>query len=223
MNWVDIIIVIVLAIGLVKGLANGFVRGIFGIAALVLGVVLAAGNYEQVTEVLFSRLQIGAQGQMILGFLVVFVVVLILVSVVGRIIAKALKLASLGWMDRLAGGLLGLIMACVFTGVLLLLVVMAGLQSNTGVARSIVAPTVIGVMDTIVAYAPDVARDMIDEHYLELRVEWEKAKREPPPEEEEGEEEQSVALIYSEPRVTAGVPALDLTVGKRTGVAAGGA
>ncbi len=223
MNWVDIIIVIVLAIGLGKGLANGFVRGIFGIAALVLGIVVAAGNYEQVTEVLFSRLQIGAQGQMILGFLVVFVVVLILVSVVGRIIAKALKLASLGWMDRLAGGLLGLIMACVFTGVLLLLVVMAGLQSNTGVARSIVAPTVIGVMDTIVAYAPDVARDMIDEHYLKLRVEWEKAKREPPPEEEEGEEEQSVALIYSEPRVTAGVPALDLAVGNRTGVAAGGA
>ncbi len=222
MNWVDIIIVIVLATGLVKGLANGFVRGIFGIAALVLGVVVAAGNYEQVTEVLFSRLQIGAQGQMILGFLVVFVVVLILVSVVGRIIAKALKLASLGWMDRLAGGLLGLIMACVFTGVLLLLVVMAGLQGNTGVARSIVAPTVIGVMDTIVAYAPDVARDMIDEHYLELRVEWEKAKREPP-REEEGEEEQSVALIYSEPRITAGVPALDFTVGNRTGVAAGGA
>jgi len=223
MNWVDIIIVIVLAIGLGKGLANGFVRGIFGIAALVLGIVVAAGNYEQVTEVLFSRLQIGAQGQMILGFLVVFVIVLILVSVVGRIISKALKLASLGWMDRLAGGLLGLIMACVFTGVLLLLVVMAGLQSNTGVSRSIVAPTVIGVMDTIVAYAPDVARDMIDEHYLKLRVEWEKAKRETPPEDEEGEEEQSVALVYPEPRAAAGVPAFDLMVGDRVGVAACGA
>ena len=225
MNWVDIIIVIVLAIGLGKGLANGFVRGIFGIAALVLGIVVAAGNYEQVTEVLFSRLQIGAQGQMILGFLAVFVLVLILVSVVGRIIAKALKLASLGWMDRLAGGLLGLIMACVFTGVLLLLVVMAGLQGNTGVARSVVAPAVIGVMDTIVAYAPDVAREMIDEHYLKLRVEWEKARREGPREdkEKEDEEAQSVALIYPARQATAGVQAFGLTVGDRIGVATGGA
>ncbi len=195
MNWVDIIIVIVLAVGLGKGLANGFVRGIFGIAALVLGIVIAAGNYEQVVEVLFSRLQIGADGQAILGFLLVFVVVHILVSVLGRIVAKALKLAHLGWMDRLAGGVLGLVMASIFTGVVLLLVVMAGLQANTGVARSVVAPTVIRVTDTIVAFAPDVAREMVEEHYVKLRLEWEKAKREAPPSEgEEGEEEQSVAL-----------------------------
>ena len=223
MNWVDIIVVIILAIGLGKGLANGFVRGIFGIAALVLGIVIAAGNYEQVTEVLFSRLQIGAQGQAILGFMLVFVIVLILVSVVGRIIAKALKLASLGWLDRLAGGILGLVMACLFTGVLLLLVVMAGLQSNTGVARSVVAPTIIGVMDTIVAYAPDVTRDMIDEHYIKLRLEWEKARREAPREEGEGEERQSVALIEVGPQATAGWPALGPAIGNHTGVTAGGA
>lgn len=221
MNWVDIIIVIILALGLGKGLANGFVRGIFGIAALVLGIVVAAGNYEQVTEVLFSRLQIGSQGQAILGFLLVFVIVMILVTVVGRIIAKALKLASLGWMDRLAGGILGLVMSCVFTGVLLLLVVMAGMQSNTGVARSVVAPTVIGVMDTIVVYAPDVAREMIDEHYVKLRLEWEKARREAPPEGEEGEEARSVALIHTAPRAAVGSTALGLPVVDCIGAAAG--
>ena len=195
MNWVDVIIVIILAIGLIKGLTNGFVRGLFGLAALVLGVMVAAANYQQVTDVLFSRLQIDPQGQAILGFLLVFVIVLILVSVVGRIIAKALKLASLGWMDRLAGGVLGIVMACLFTGVLLLLVVMAGLQTNTGVARSTVAPTVVGVMDTVVTYAPDVAREMIDEHYVKLRLEWEKARREAPSEEEEDDEEGRVAAI----------------------------
>jgi membrane protein required for colicin V production len=199
MNWVDIIIVIILAIGLGKGLANGFVRGLFGIAALVLGIIIAAGNYQQVAEVLFSRLQVGEQGQAILGFLLVFVIVLILVSVIGRIIAKALKLASLGWMDRLAGGILGVLMACVFTGVVLLVVVMAGLHTNTGVARSVVAPTVIGVMDTMVTYAPDVARVMIEENYVKLRLEWEKARREAPAEDEEGEEEQNVALLDTAP------------------------
>lgn len=189
MNWVDIIILIILAVGLGKGLANGFVRGLFGLAALVLGIMIAASHYERVTELLFSKLEVGAQGQAILGFLLVFVVVMFLVSVVGRIISKALKLASLGWLDRLAGGLLGLVMACVFTGVILLLVVMAGFQTNTGVAHSTVAPTVIRVMDTAVAFAPDGVRDMIDEHYVKLRLEWEKARQEAPPEDEEGEEE----------------------------------
>jgi len=94
MNWVDIIILIILAIGLFKGLGNGFVRGLFGLAALVLGVMLAAAHSEQVTELVFSRLQIDPQGQALLGFLLVFVVVLILVSVIGRVISKALKLAA---------------------------------------------------------------------------------------------------------------------------------
>ncbi len=189
MNWVDIIILIILATGLVKGLTNGFVRGLFGLAALVLGIVIAAGNYERVTEILFSRLDVGPQVQAILGFLLVFVIVLILVSVVGGIISRALKLASLGWLDRLAGGILGVVMACVFTGVVLLLVVMAGLQSNTGVARSTVAPTVIRVMDTTVSFAPEAVKEMIQGHYVKLRLEWEKARREAPDKGEKGAEE----------------------------------
>lgn len=219
MNWVDIIILIVLAIGLVKGLANGFVRGLFGLAALVLGIMIAAAHYEQVTEVLFSRLEVGAQGQAILGFLLVFVIVLILVSVVGRILSKALKLASLGWLDRLAGGILGVVMACVFTGVLLLLVVMAGFQSNTGVARSTVAPTVISVMDTVVAFAPEGVREMIEEHYVKLRLEWEKSRREAPGEGKEGEEQtQNVVFLETARPLAGALPALC-----RVGVTASGA
>ncbi len=213
MNWVDIIIVIILAVGLGKGLANGFVRGIFGIAALVLGIVIAAANYEEVVNTLFSRLQIGADARAILGFLLVFVVVLILVSVVGRIIAKALKLVSLGWMDRLAGSVLGLLMASLFTGVVLLLVAMAGLQTNAGVARSVVAPMVIHVTDTVVVFAPDVARQMIEKHYVKLRLEWEKARREAPSKSEEGEEEQSVTLTNVAAPARAGWLGLGLAAG----------
>jgi len=220
MNWVDIIIVIILAVGLGKGLANGFVRGIFGIAALVLGIVIAAANYQEVVNTLFSRLQIGADARAILGFLLVFVVVLILVSVVGRIISKALKLASLRWMDRLAGGVLGLVIASLFTGVLLLIVGMAGLQANAGVARSVVAPMVIRVTDTIVVFAPDVAREMVEEHYVKLRREWEKARREAPSKNEEGEEERSVTLIDVAAPARAGWPALGFAAGESIEVTA---
>jgi membrane protein required for colicin V production len=202
MNWVDIIILIVLATGLFKGLANGFVRGLFGLAALVLGIMFAAGNYEQVSDILLSKLAIGQQWQQVLAFLIIFVITLVLVNVVGNIVSKALKLTSLGWLDRLAGGLLGLIMSCLFVGMLLLLVVMAGLHTNNGVARSAVSPTVISVMDTVVEYAPDAVREKIEGHYVKLRLEWERARREPPPEEGEdkgGEERQQVAAVHVSP------------------------
>jgi membrane protein required for colicin V production len=195
MNWVDIVIVVILVIGLFKGLSNGFVRGLFGLAALVFGIIVAAGNYEQVAEVLFSRLNVGEQAQAVLGFLLVFVIVMILITVVGRIIAKALKLASLGWMDRLAGGLLGIVMACLFIGAVLLVVAMAGFHTNTAVARSVTAPGVVSVVETVVVYAPDTAREMIEGNYVKLRIEWEKASQEPPPEEGEDEEDETVASV----------------------------
>jgi membrane protein required for colicin V production len=203
MNWVDIIILIVLAIGLFKGFGNGFVRGLFGLAAVVLGIMFAAGNYEQVAEVLLSRLAISEQWQSILAFLIIFVVTLILVNVVGKIISKALKLSALGWLDRLVGGVLGLIMSCLFIGMILMLLVMAGLHTNPGVARSTVAPTVIAVMDMVVRYAPETAREKIESQYVKLRLEWEKARQEPPEKEgdktEEGETVSALEAVVSPP------------------------
>jgi membrane protein required for colicin V production len=193
MNWVDIIIAVILVIGLARGFANGFVRGLFGLAALVLGIVIAAGNYEQVQDVMLSSLPVAGVMQSILAFMIVFVIVLLLVSIVGRLISKALKLASLGWLDRLAGAVLGVFMSCLFIAVLLLIVVMAGFEDTNGVARSKLSPHVIRVMDAVVAYAPGPARDVIDDHYLKLRVEWERESRRPPEEEQEAEPEEPEA------------------------------
>lgn len=186
----DIIIAVILVIGLARGFANGFVRGLFGLAALVLGIVIAAGNYEQVRNVLLSSLPMAGVMQSILAFLIVFVIVLVLVSIVGGLISKALKLASLGWLDRLAGGVLGLFMSCLFIAVLLLVVVMAGFEDTNGVARSKVAPHVVSVMDAAVVFAPEPAREVIDDHYLKLRVEWDRARRRPPEQEQEEEPEE---------------------------------
>lgn len=225
MNWVDIVIVVILAIGLFKGFGNGLVRGIFGLAAVGLGLLVAASNYEQVSEVLFSKLRAAPHWQDILAFLVIFVVALIIVNVLGNVISKALKLASLGWFDRVAGGLLGLVMACLFSGMVLLLVVMAGFHTNTGVTKSTVAPSVINVMDTVIGFAPEPAREMIEEHYVELRLQWEKARREAPKEEEgegEGESEgqsEEVSSALPDPAALAAV----LRTSPSAGVTARGA
>ncbi len=179
MNWVDVVLGAILFIGLVKGLANGFVRGLFGLVALVLGIMLAAANYEQVAELALTRLPLGEEGQAIIAFLLVFV------------ISNALKLASLGWLDRLAGGVLGVFISCLFVAVVLLVVVMAGFHTNGGVRRSQVAPAVISVMDGVVALAPEDVREKIEGQYVKLRLEWEKARKEVP--EESGDE--TVAVL----------------------------
>jgi membrane protein required for colicin V production len=199
MNWVDVIIVIILVIGLFKGLANGFVRGLFGLVALVAGIALAAGNYAQLRDALLFRLPATVQLQNIISFLLIFLVVLILISILGNIISRALKLAALGWIDRLAGGVLGLFMSSLFVGVLLLIVVMAGFQDVRAVARSTVAPGIVKVMDAAVAFAPAQARDRIEEQYLKLRLAWEKAREEPSEEEQQEETAASAGAEAGDP------------------------
>jgi membrane protein required for colicin V production len=207
MNWVDVVIVIILIIGLFKGLANGFVRGLFGLVALVLGIAIAAGYYAELREALLFRLPMGLQSQNIMSFLLIFLIVMLLVSILGNILSRALKLAALGWIDRLAGGVLGVFMACLFVGAILLVVVMAGFHENNAVARSTVAPAVVSVMDAAIVFAPEEARFRIEEQYLKLRAEWERARQEPE-EEEEGESEEGGTFASVLPPDRTGAPGL---------------
>jgi hypothetical protein len=80
-------------------------------------------------------------------------------------------------------------MSCLFVGVLLLVTVMAGFHEINAVARSTVAPSVVSVMDAAIVFAPEEARFRIEEQYLKLRAEWERAREEQ--EQEEGEEEEA--------------------------------
>lgn len=208
MNWVDIIIVIILIVGFAKGIGNGFVRGLFGLIALVLGIIVASTNYQQISELLLYRLPGGERLQDIIAFMLVFLIVLIVVSLIGNLVSKAFKLAALGWLDRLAGAFLGVFVSCLFVGFLLILVVIAGFHETNGVRRSTVAPVVVSVLDTAVAFAPQGVRDAIDEHYVKLRVEWEKARREPPEEEEEEEGETTALLPLGPPTLLTSACAL---------------
>ncbi|MCD4691241.1 CvpA family protein [bacterium] len=175
MNVVDLIIVIMLAVGFVSGLARGLVRTLFGLAALVLGVAAAAGSFGFVASTILTFVP-GERAAGIIAFILVFLVVFFAIAFVGKLIAKALKLVALGWLDRLAGGLLGVVLSSIAAGVLLLLVVLGGFHKNPALAVSGLAPKVLGVTDAIVTFIPGSVREGFDKEYRSLRSEWEEAR-----------------------------------------------
>jgi membrane protein required for colicin V production len=177
MNVTDVVIIVVLLIGFFSGIGRGFVRGILGLAALVVGIMIASGNYQRLADTALSFMP-GENGPEILSFVVIFLVVVLLVGLVGRIISRALREASLGWLDRLAGAILGIVVASVVLSVILLLAAMAGLEDQKLLAESRMAPRVIGVTDVVVSILPEDARMRIEEHYGKLRAKWEAAKEE---------------------------------------------
>lgn len=177
MNVTDVVIIVVLLIGFFSGIGRGFVRGLMGLVALVVGIMVASGTYQRLAGSALSFIP-GDKGPEIVSFAVIFLVVVLLVGLIGRIISRALRQVSLGWLDRLAGAILGIVVASVILSVILLVAAMADLEDQKLLAESRMAPRVIGVTDVVVSIFPADVRLRIEEHYGKLRSKWESVKRE---------------------------------------------
>ncbi|MDR3180918.1 MAG: CvpA family protein [Prevotellaceae bacterium] len=100
----DIVIAILLVIAFIAGVRKGIIRQVFGLAALLLGVYGAfrfskvAGHYLSEWFKVSGHL---AQG---ISFVVIFILILFVVILIGRLAAKLISLATLGSVDKILGG-----------------------------------------------------------------------------------------------------------------------
>jgi len=106
MTLVDWIIAIVLAVAVLGGAARGFLRSVFSLGGLLLGLVLAAWNYGLVAKWLVHVVRIAEVADAI-AFLLIAVVVMGVAGLVGSFLAKAMHQIGLGCLDRLAGAAFG--------------------------------------------------------------------------------------------------------------------
>jgi membrane protein required for colicin V production len=115
-DW-SILFVILVSVGLAA--SEGFFHQAFGIAGLIVGYLLAAWQYHRLAEWFAPNLKAPWVGE-IAAFVIVFVAVLIVAGVAGRIVRWAMKEAGLSVFDRILGGLLGLLKGALFVSVILM-------------------------------------------------------------------------------------------------------
>ncbi|HEY1903090.1 MAG TPA: CvpA family protein [Terracidiphilus sp.] len=113
MMWIDWAIVLVVALAVLGGLAQGFFRSVCSLGGLILGLALAAWNYPIIAAPL-NRLVHSEEIADIIGFLLIALLVMTIAGILGNFLAKALHSIGLGCLDRIAGGVFGF-----FQGVLL--------------------------------------------------------------------------------------------------------
>lgn len=116
---IDVAYLIVLILAVFKGFSKGFVVGLFSFIAFIIGLAAAL----KLSAVVASHLETasGASGKWmpLIAFLVVFIVVVLLVNLGARLIRKALNMAMLGWLDRLGGIILYLLIYTIIFSVIL--------------------------------------------------------------------------------------------------------
>jgi membrane protein required for colicin V production len=119
MNIADWLILAVILVSVVMAAAEGFFHQAFGIAGLIVGYLLAAWQYHRLAEWFGPNLKSPWLGE-ISAFVIIFVAVMIVAGIAGRIVRWAMKEAGLSLFDRILGGLLGLLKGALFVSVILM-------------------------------------------------------------------------------------------------------
>jgi membrane protein required for colicin V production len=108
MNYIDIILAVLLIIGLVRGFSKGFFIEIASLASLILGLYGAIHFSYFVADWLKDRVSWNGQVMQVASFAITFFIILYGVSLVGKLITKMVNAASLGILNKLAGGVFGI-------------------------------------------------------------------------------------------------------------------
>ena len=107
MTTIDIIILIAIGTGIVLGFMKGFVRQLASILGLVVGLLAAKALYASLAEKLCPIVTDLMTVAQILSFIVFWIAVPLVFTIVASLLAKALEVISLGWLNRLLGAGLG--------------------------------------------------------------------------------------------------------------------
>ena len=114
MTIFDIIVCIIVVAAVIDGWRRGFVVQAVGLAAIILGLVVASRTGAAAG----ARLGIDERYAAAAGFFIVFLCVAVVLMLLGRFMRKLFKFVGLGILDVLLGILLSLLKAALVLGIL---------------------------------------------------------------------------------------------------------
>ncbi|HIB36417.1 CvpA family protein [Mesonia sp.] len=107
MNTLDLVIVIILVIGFVRGAMRGLIVELASLIALIAGIYGAIHFSNYAIEFLTEHVSWNEKYIEIAGFGVTFLIIVILILLIGKLLTKLAGLMALGIINRILGGIFG--------------------------------------------------------------------------------------------------------------------
>jgi len=130
MAVLDIVILAALACGIIGGFVKGVIQQAFSLGGLILGLVFGMLLYKPLAGFLQNAINMSDKTAQIVGFIIILLLVPILLGLVGRILSKLVRAASLGFVDRLLGAAFGFFKWLIVIGLIFQLMDMGGLTDK---------------------------------------------------------------------------------------------
>ncbi len=153
MNWLNIVIIVALAISTFLGLRIGIIKAVLSLAGVIVGVVLAGQYYVALADVLpfFSETSNVAK---VVAFAIILIIVMAIAAVAARFLKWAASVTMLGWVNRLGGAVFGLVLGAIFCGALLAIWV-KWLGVGSTITESVVSAFLLDKFPLILALLPE--------------------------------------------------------------------
>lgn len=119
MNTTDIVLLIPVLFGFIRGLWSGLIQEVAGIVGVIVGVILGYMFNEQVVSFLQSEFEMSNEAANITGFALLFLGGFLAVLLLAKMLTKGVSMAALGGVNRVLGGVFAAFKYAVFTAILL--------------------------------------------------------------------------------------------------------
>lgn len=175
MNLLDWVLAVILGYCLIRGIFRGLIKELSSIIGVLAGLYGAYTYYPHLAKLLARW--ISDTGYLnIISFLLIFIAVCIIVSMLGVMIKYLMNISFLGWTDRLGGALFGTVKGGLIVAVLVL-VLTTFLPKNTPVLRdSVGARYMMQVSATLVHLVSKDMKQLFSTKKNELNKAWQTKK-----------------------------------------------
>ncbi len=119
MNYIDIVLALILVLSGISGFRRGLIAELASLAALILGIWGAIEFSDVTTDFLVENFDWKSEHLNIISFIITFVVIVVLVHIVSGVVNKMVEAVMLGFLNRLAGLIFGIVKASLILSIVL--------------------------------------------------------------------------------------------------------
>jgi|GEM_PF-5427015 len=105
-GMLDIIVLVVAALGFLRGYSKGLIKSLFGLISIVLGIIIALKVSPYIIDFIEDAFKLDPRWALIIGFLLTLGLVIAALSYIAKLLEGILRSIRLNVINKLAGGLL---------------------------------------------------------------------------------------------------------------------
>jgi len=121
MNYIDLVLGVILIIAAIQGFRKGFIVELASLAALILGIWGAIKFSDWTAGFITKNTGFHSEHLSVIAFVITFIAIVIVIHILGKVLDNAVKAVALGFLNRLAGIIFGVLKTAVILSIFLLL------------------------------------------------------------------------------------------------------